>query len=522
MRKKSLKEKKKNSRRHGDDDIRILTEDDLDARLEKLPDSRDEGRRVKRMSAGRQKKRKKQDNREFARITYAFVGLFLVLMGYLVYFNIVKSRSIINSPYNRRQDIFADRVVRGKILDKDGRVLAQTKVRKDGTEQRVYPYGDLFAHVVGYSTKGKAGLESVENFSLLTSNAFILEKMVKEFKGEKNTGDNIVTTLDTKLQQEAYNALGKNRGAVVVMEASTGKIRALVSKPAFDPNNLAENWTALSEDADSALLNRAMQGKYAPGSTFKLVTALEFMRENHAYSSYSYKCTGKIERDGAVIHCNNRSVHGTEDLKTSIANSCNTSFSNIGLQLRISGYRKTAKDLLFNTELPSPLMYSPGKFVLSAKDPASEVMMTAIGQGKTQVSPYHMALITAAAANGGKLMKPYLVDQIVNYTGTVVTKNMPEQYAELMTSREAAQLTEYMEAVVKEGTAKTLNGQRYTAAGKTGTAEYSVDKKKAHSWFVGFTNVENPDLVISVVVEGADETGTKAVNVAKKVFNSYY
>ena len=167
-------------------------------------------------------------------------------------------------------------------------------------------------------------------------------------------------------------------------------------------------------------------------------------------------------------------------------------------------------------------MYSASKFVLSPKDPSSEVMMTAMGQGKTQVSPYHMALITSSIANGGKLMKPYLVDKVVNYSGTTVTKNMPEEYATLMTREEAAQLTEYMEAVVEEGTAKTLNGQGYSVAGKTGTAEYSVDKEKVHSWFVGFTNVENPELVISVVVEGSDSTGTKAVNVAKKVFNSYY
>lgn len=525
-----MKERKQDNRRRKDNDIRFLTDDspdDLDARLERLPASSAEERKREKPS-GRDKlsaagkKKKKVDNKEFARITYVFVGLFLVLMGYIVYFNAVKAKSVINSPYNRRQDIFADRVVRGKILDKNGQVLAETKRGEDGSERRSYPKGDLFSHVVGYSAKGKSGLESVENYHLLTSNAFILEKLSKEFKGEKNTGDNVVTTLDTKLQQAAYDALGKNKGAVIVMEASTGKILSLVSKPTFDPNRVAENWQSLNEDKDSALLNRAMQGKYAPGSTFKLVTALEFMRENQAYNSYSYRCTGKIEHEGTTIHCSGNKTHGTEDLRKSMANSCNTSFSNIGLQLHIPGYRKTAKALLFNSDMPSPLMYSQSKFVLSTKDPSSEVMMTAIGQGKTQVSPYHMALITAAIANGGKLMKPYLVDQVTNYTGSTVTKNMPEQYGELMTSQEAAQLTEYMKAVTSEGTAATLGGQGYTVAGKTGTAEYSVDKEKAHSWFVGFTNVDNPELVISVVIEGADETGARAVNVAKKVFNSYY
>lgn len=451
-----------------------------------------------------------------------FVGLFLVLMGYIVYFNVAEAKTIINSPYNRRQDLFADRVVRGKILDKDGVILAETQVDEEGNETRNYPYSDLYAHVLGYAVKGKAGLESVENFNLLTSNAFILEKIMKEFQGEKNIGDNVVTTLDTNLQQAAYNALGDQKGAVVVMEASTGKILSMLSKPTYDPNDVAENWASLNTDEDSALLNRATQGKYAPGSTFKLVTALAFMRQNSEYASYQYDCNSEISYEGTTIHCNGDVAHGAEDLRSSVANSCNASFSNIGLSLDIKKYRETAKDLLFNSELPSPLMYGESKFMLSEKDSSAEVMMTSIGQGKTQVSPYHMALIASSIANGGKLMKPYLVDRITNYGGTTVTKNMPEEYKQLMTSKEAAQLTEYMTAVVEEGTAKALRGQSYTVAGKTGTAEYSVDKTKTHSWFVGFTNVENPELVISVVVEGSDASGVRAVNVAKKVLNSYY
>lgn len=126
---------------------------------------------------------------------------------------------MINSPYNVRLDSMAERVVRGKILDQDGNVLAETLVAEDGTETRSYPYGDLYAHVVGYDSNGKAGLESTENFELLTSNAFFLERLEREIQEEKNIGDNIVTTLDTDLQKAAYNALGNYRGAVVVMEA---------------------------------------------------------------------------------------------------------------------------------------------------------------------------------------------------------------------------------------------------------------------------------------------------------------
>lgn len=444
------------------------------------------------------------------------------MIGYLVYFNVFRSKEIINSPYNVRLDSMADRVVRGEIQDKDGNVLAKTEVDSNGNETRVYPYGDLYAHVVGYDSHGKSGLESSENFNLLTSNASFLEKFIKEFKEEKNIGDNVITTLDTELQQAADDALGKYKGAVVVLEVTTGKILALVSKPNFDPNRIAKDWKELSASKESVLLNRATQGAYAPGSVFKLVTTLAYMRDEKNYADYNYNCTGEIKYEGTTIHCAKNKVHGMQDLMIALANSCNTSYSNIGLGLNMTQYRKTAKDLLFNSTLPSVLPYRKSGFQLDEKSSASEIMMTAIGQGKTQVSPYHMALITAGIANGGILMDPYLVDSVVSYTGEEIIKNMPKKYAQLMTSGEAAQLKEYMKAVVDSGTAGALKNSDYTVAGKTGTAEYSSDKEKVHSWFVGFTNMDNPELAISVVIESADNSGMSAVSVAKKVLNAYY
>lgn len=451
-----------------------------------------------------------------------FVALFIAMMGYIAYFNVVKSRDMIRSPYNVRQDSFAERVVRGKILDRNGKVLAQTNVAEDGTETREYPYGNMFAHVVGYTANGKTGLESLENFELLTSNAFFLEKIKQEFKDEKNIGDNVVTTLDVELQEAAYDALGSYRGAVVVMEPSTGKILSMVSKPDFDPNTVAENWESLSTDNESsALLNRATQGQYAPGSTFKIVTALEYMRENEDVDAYSYDCSGEIEASGTTIHCYGGRSHGSEDFRDSLAYSCNTSFSNIGLSLDIESFRKTSKELLFDSRLPCDLPYNQSKFTLKKGADDADRMMTSMGQGQTQVSPYHMALIMSAAANGGTLMRPYLVDSVTNYTGSVIEKTKPEKYRTLMSSSEAAQLKDYMASVVDYGTASVLSGQSYTAAGKTGTAEYSSDKEKDHSWFVGLTNVDNPELVISVIIESSDGAGS-AVNVAKQVFDAYY
>lgn len=471
----------------------------------------------------RSAKKKREKNKEFARVTYVFVALFLVLMVYIGYFNMVKSKDIISSAYNPRLDSMAERVVRGKILDRNGEVLAETEVAEDGSESRNYPYGEIFAHVVGYSSQGKSGLESSKNFELLTSNAFILEKIQKEFQDKKNIGDNVVTTLDADLQSAAYSALGSNKGAVVIMEPSTGKVLAMVSKPSYDPNTVAVNWDALNADANSVLLNRATQGLYAPGSTFKIVTALEYMRENPEYMNYNYNCAGEITYENTTIPCAGHHVHGAVDLASSFAYSCNSSFCNIGLGLDVSSYTDTAKDLLIGSKLPGDFVSGKSQFSLKKDDPSSEKMMTAMGQGRTQVSPYQMALITSAIANGGTLMKPYLVDAVTNYTGSIVSETTPESYKRLMTSSEASQLKSYMEDVVNYGTGSVLSGQSYSAAGKTGTAEYSMEgSHKYHSWFVGFTNVENPELVISVIVEQADTTGTVAVNVAKEIFDSYY
>lgn len=509
------KDSKNRRRKPSDNEIEVIS-------LELEPERRRSKETVPQKRRQESRQKKKSSNREFARVTYLFVGIFLAMMGYLVYFNIVESKDIINSPYNVRLDSMADRVVRGKILDNAGNVLAETKVAEDGTETRVYPYGKMYAHVVGYDSKGKSGLESVENFNLLTSNANFMEQFINELKEEKNIGDNVITTLDMTLQEAAYEALGDYKGAVVITEVTTGKILAMVSKPDFDPNRISADWSELSNSSESELLNRATQGAYAPGSIFKLVTTLEFLKENKKYDNYSYTCAGEIEYEGTTIHCAKNRVHGAENLATSLANSCNTSYSNIGLSLNISNFQKTAKSLLFNSKLPGVLPYTQSKFQLEKDDASYEIMMTAIGQGETLVSPYHMVLIASAIGNGGILMEPYLVDQVVSYMGASVEKNMPKKYAELMTSEEAAVLKEYMTAVVDSGTASALKSDYYTIAGKTGTAEYSSDKEKAHSWFMGFTNLDNPELAISIVVESADNSGMSAVTVAKKILNAYY
>ena len=273
-------------------------------------------------------------NREYTLVSCFFVLIFVSMIGYLIYFNYAKSDDFINSPYNTRQDTFSDRVVRGKIISADGQVLAQTNVYEDGTEERTYPYANMFAHVVGYDTNGKSGLESEANFQLLTSHEFFLNQMKNEFKNQKNTGDSVNTTLNADLQSTAYNALGDRRGAVVAIEPSTGKILVEMSRPDFDPNTISQNWDTLVNDSnDSSLLNRATNGAYPPGSTFKVVTALDYFRTKGSLEGFSYLCEGSITREDHTIRCYGGTVHGQEDFYSAFANSCNGAFSSLGLTM---------------------------------------------------------------------------------------------------------------------------------------------------------------------------------------------
>ncbi len=471
-------------------------------------------------------RKRKDNNREFTVITYVFIGIFLAMIAYFVYFQVACSEEFINNSYNTRLDDFAKRIIRGTITASDGTTLAQTETDADGEETRVYPQGRVYAHVVGYADNGKAGLESCYNFELLRSHSFLLERVKNEIEGKKNVGDTLVTTLDSDLQEAAYEALGNQKGAVVVLEPESGKILAMVSKPDFDPNTITDQWDSIikNEDETSVLLNRATQGLYPPGSTFKLVTALEYVKEHPTnYGSYSYDCTGSITSDDYTLHCFNGSVHGTVNLKDSLAKSCNSSFANIGLSLDIDDYTSTCEKLLFNKNLPIRLASSSSRFSLAADASDSEIMATAIGQGDTLVSPLHMALIVSAIENDGILMNPYLAARLENSDGSVITRYEPSAYGRLLKKKEARILRKMMRAVVTDGTASALQSDSYKAAGKTGSAEYSATKGDSHAWFVGYASArKKKTIAIAVVVEGAGNGGTVAVPIAKTVFDTYF
>ncbi|MDE7285829.1 MAG: penicillin-binding protein 2, partial [Lachnospiraceae bacterium] len=247
-----------------------------------------------RLKTKNKRKRANQKNREIMLITWAFTILFLCLAGYITHYAITHRQELINNSYNGRQQMLIAQNRRGRIYAADGNLLAQTVEDEDGVEKREYPYQNLFSHVVGYATNGRMGIEAQANYYLINSNAPLSQKAALDVGGEKYPGDDVYTTLNVELQQVASSALGIYQGAIIVTEPDTGKILAMISKPDFNPELIADMWDELVQDEESSvLLNRATQGLYPPGSTFKIITALEYMIEHpDSYQNYSYNCTG--------------------------------------------------------------------------------------------------------------------------------------------------------------------------------------------------------------------------------------
>lgn len=462
--------------------------------------------------------------KEIGHVTYAFVFVFLAFILYQVYFMFAESPDFINNSYNPRHELLNERVERGTILAKDGSVLAAGASEGYKVKDRYYPYGSLFSHAVGYAVNGRMGIESIADFSLLRSNMPIGDRLENDLKGKKNLGDTIVTTFDVKLQKAAYEAVGDNKGAVIAMNIKTGDVLALVSKPDFDPNEIEEEWEYLNGDTtNSPLLNRATSGLYPPGSTFKIITALEYMKENGDLNNYNYDCNGYYEKDGCRINCFHGSKHGNIDFETSFAKSCNSSFANITEGLNKRDFQKTCKDLLFNSELPIPVSYKESSVPINSESDMDELLQTGIGQGKVMVTPFHMCMITAAIANDGVLMRPRVISKIKTSDGDKVKEYKSKAYGRLMSSDNAYQLKSLMREVVERGTATKLKDTYgYEACGKTGSAEYNSNTSDSHAWFTGFAPVDDPQICVTVILEGAGSGGEKAVPVAKKVFDEYF
>ncbi len=454
-----------------------------------------------------------------------YILLFTAMLVYISVYSYDNRQELMDNSYNTRQQILLSQNSRGRILSRDGDVLACSESDENGKDVRIYPYGRTFAHVVGYSTNGKAGIEALANYYLINTSIDLSEKVALDTRGQKYPGDYCITTLDVNLQEVAFDALSARKGAVIVTNPKTGEVLAMVSKPDFEPGTIKQDWDGLIADTspDARLLNRATQGLYPPGSTFKIVTALAYIKEHpQDYNNYRFTCSGRFSFDGESISCYHGENHGSVDFVKSFAESCNSSFANIGLGVSRNVFSQTLDQLLFGKELPIDILYSKSSASVSESTGTGDVMQLSIGQGATSVTPMHMNMITQAIANNGQLMKPCFVSAIKSEDGKTVRTYSESAYKRLMTADQAKVLQSMMKEVVEQGTAKKLKGLTYTAAGKTGSAEFTNSTTDSHAWFTGFAPAEDPEVCVTIIVENAGSGGSFAVPIAKRIFDAYF
>lgn len=464
------------------------------------------------------------NSREMLGVMIFFVCLFVCMLVYLGHFVATNEQEMIDNSYNSRQEIILSQNYRGNIYASNGEILATTVFHSDGSESRFYPYENLFSHVVGYSSKGRTGIEAFANYYLINSAISMTDKISNSVAGVKNPGNNVYTTLDVDIQKAANRALGTYTGAIIVTECSTGRILALVSKPDFNPNEILEIWDDLQTDTESSvLLNRVSQGLYPPGSTFKIISSLEYIRENpDTYNQYSYNCYGSYKLGTEKIQCFHGTVHNRVSLLTSFSKSCNSSYANIGMGLDREAFSDTLNILMFNNQLPWDYIYNQSYLPDIMEISDSDMMQISIGQGELLMTPLHLNMITCAIANDGTLMTPYLVDSITDANGKNIKIYNASEYGQLMTAEESLALREMMIEVVNSGTGTRLMGYGFTAGGKTGSAEYNGNKEDSHAWFTGFAPAENPEIAITVIIEGAGSGGDYAVPMARRVIEAYF
>ena len=463
-------------------------------------------------------------HRDIRVVTVMFVALFAGIIAYMIYMYNFRTDEYLASPYNTtRQSIYRDRYIRGDIQSSDGELLVTTRTESDGTENRDYIFGSRYAHLIGYSTKGTTGIEKLANSYLLGSHISPITRALNELRGEKTKGDTVVATVDSRLQKAASDALGGHRGAVIVMDVKTGAILAMVSKPDYDPNEIREIWDEMTSDSSrSELVNRALQGLYPPGSTFKTLTLLEYMRENPtSYDQFGFDCDSSYEAGEYEIKCSRGISHGNIGLKEAFAQSCNGAFASLGQSLDINRLYALCEDFGYNTKLTVDLESNAASFSLKEGAGLFDVLQTSIGQGKTLTTPLQNLMVAAAAANGGVMMKPQFISEIKTAEGKNVWSMEPEKMRTVMTAEEAGFIASCMRSVVTEGTGSAAEIDGYGVAGKTGSAQWSSGEE-THAWFIGFAPYDDPEIAISVIVENSGSGGSVAAPVAGSVLDAYF
>ncbi len=394
--------------------------------------------------------------------------------------------------------------LRGDITDRDGNLLATTAA--DGTRQytsNAAARRALSQTVGDIAGMSGTGIETFYSSTLLDISGSLLDRLSDlTGGGKRHVGSSIQITVDGPLQAYIAGAFPSGyRGAVCVTNYRTGEILAMVSMPSYDPYDLTGRPDAAVED--TAYLNRCLQGLYTPGSVFKIVTLASALSNDANVLEQRFTCSGEWNYEGGHIVCAGGASHGTVDLNTAFRKSCNVTFGKLAYQLGLERLRATAETFGFNEN------FKFGDFVIYNSAFPTDVssmnglVWAGIGQGEVLVTPLHMAMIAGSVANGGTLMKPWLIKRIANTQGVIVSLGTPESYRQVLSPSVASVIAGYMYETVQSGTAARAAIRGYNVCGKTGSAEVSDDKTvETNAWFTGFIYDDAHPYAIAVVIEG--------------------
>jgi peptidoglycan glycosyltransferase len=467
-----------------------------------------------------------------------FALLFAVLVGFTAYWAVVDAEGLEDNPDNRRALIEEQTVPRGFIYARDGQtVLANNRsVRRDGTRIfiRQYPRGGQFAHPVGYSfiENGRRSLELSRNDELVgEENEF--ESILSGLDDRATEGRDVVTNLDVAGTEAAVAGLAGRKGSVVAIEPQTGKVRVMVSIPEYDPNQIPDAFRSINRNPDQPLLNRSTQELYPPGSTFKVVTAAAALDSGRVRPDSIIDGSSPKTISGVPLENSGGQSFGAISFTDALTNSVNTVFAQVGEDVgretlveymrRFGFYEDPELDYPDFQMIPSGILNGDGDFV----DDGFDVGRVAIGQGglegEIRSSPMQMALVAAAIANDGRLMRPQLTDRIVRKDGRVAERIRADLQSQVMKPETAQQLTDMMSRVVEEGTGTAAALSGIPVAGKTGTAEVGEFREFTQPWFICFAPVDDPQLAVAVTLErqpAGSQGGTVAAPIAKSVLEA--
>ncbi|HET8607933.1 MAG TPA: penicillin-binding transpeptidase domain-containing protein [Gaiellaceae bacterium] len=471
-------------------------------------------------------------NRQIARLGVLGLVLIVALIAGTTYWQTWAAGGLADKQDNAIQRVAQFKIKRGLIYASDGKtVLASDRKKKVGGQTlwfRTYPTHGLAAHVVGYSTveRSRTGVERSFNDYLTASNGNLntaFRTTLDKLKGVTVTGNNVVLSIQVKAQQVAESALRGQCGAVVALDPRTGAVLAMASSPSYDPNLMetAKGFKRAQRSpgykCGAPLLDRATQGLYPPGSTFKTVTATAALdtgafRPDSVFTDPGY-CTeyGKKVFNAGNPDQNGPETYGQLTLAEGFEHSVNSVYCNIGKRIGAGVILEYTKRFGFYADPPvnlPPEELSPSGLYFHdklwyPKDPATEVDpgRLAFGQERMLVTPLQMAQVAASVANGGVEMRPYVVSKITSPTGATVLTTKPEVQNKVMKPQTAAELNQMMQLVTTGGTAAAaFRGIGIPVAGKTGTAETGLNNVYI-PWFICFAPADHPRVAVAVVVE---------------------